>query len=362
MNQKGLIKILIIGLITVIVITVGGYFISVKINQSQKNNDQNKKQENNQNQGQTNIQNQELENNQNQENNNLENNELGEEYENENDLLCFINSNFGAEQARMIYNQIDEGGTIDCYNNGCPLLANQKSNFLDWAKSLSSDILESNNKIKEYIENKSRINFEGILVERGNFDINSDRETLVVSLCKNNCEINLIGSNLTKLYNKGFYDNFIIEKKKDGSYGMSYFYTNIYSHGGENNFLVKPLAMVKSGKSVFMGSDFGCGGGADCYTTYYLFQIQDGELKPLKSLACAFSTTSSVNENYDTIFDNRTIDSIILNDFDNDKTNEIIIAGKTFSGTNEDHYDNITNYQIIFKWDTASQKFLQIKN
>lgn len=57
MYQRGFIKILVIGLIVVIAITIGGYFISTKINQQQKNN-QNKEQNNTQNQSNGQQQNQ----------------------------------------------------------------------------------------------------------------------------------------------------------------------------------------------------------------------------------------------------------------------------------------------------------------
>jgi hypothetical protein len=412
MSQKRLINILIIGVVVVIVITMGGYFIYTKIDEIKKESFK--------------IENSNIDDSNTKE---VENEEIVEiEYVtknyidvrdlNEEDLKKFFKAteiiNNNKNEISFWIDSIcpkDEEDydfiTPEGYNNpwcqvyeeeigthgGCPTCVLSKIILNDvdvyycrhsfcrnsimyensetpdsidisvLEKEMSLEIFNSDEKIKEYIGEKTNIEFNKILTKRGIFDKNSNNQTVIVSLCENSC--NGIGG---PAGNQRTNDYFIITEKEDKTFKFFYFSTQSVIRY-ETNFSIEPIELIKDERPFFIGSVSGCGTGMSvgCSEDYYLFRIIDGELIPSYQIISAWTGTVSRGNDKEGYTDQYIIDNIKkveAKDINNDKDDEIIITKEEYEypDTVEIEYDkngNIINkevleeykkYQIVLDW------------
>jgi hypothetical protein len=253
----------------------------------------------------------------------------------------------------------------------CPVLMGLLTNDISvFENGLSSEIVNSDSLLKKYVEEFTGKTFEQILVQRGNFDKNSDNSMVVASFCQYNCLYSL-DDGLSYSKNKGFNDHIAIINE-GGSLKVFYFPTHSVVRNA-NLFLNKPLYLIYGGKPFFIGSGWGCGATTNvgCGQTFYLFQFIDGELTPRQILTSTWEgfTYSSTLDKEEYVID--IVKQVEFNDIDGDANEEIIFSKESFTGkadydsagniTNKNDLNDFRDYQTIFKWDKKSEYFLELK-
>jgi hypothetical protein len=228
---------------------------------------------------------------------------------------------------------------------------------------MSLEIFNSDEKIKEYIGEKTNIEFDQILTKRGIFDKNSNNQTVIVSLCENSCH-GIGGEDGNQRTN----DYFIITEKEDKIFKFFYFSTQSIIRYG-TNFSIEPIELIKGEKPFFMGSVSGCGSGMSvgCSEDYYLFRIIDGELIPSYQIINTWTGTVSKGNDKEGYIDQYIIDNIKkveVKDINDDRDDEIIITKEEYEYPetveikydkndniiNKDILEEYKNYQIILDW------------
>jgi hypothetical protein len=232
--------------------------------------------------------------------------------------------------------------------------------LMDLGQGLSSKIIESNELLKNYIEEKTGKIFKEIIVERGSFDRYLEGPVTLISLCKDNCKINFEDSlnGLDFVENKGFNDFFIITKIENNNFNVFYFSTHSIVRNA-NNFSIKPIIISNNEKPIFIGRSYGCGSTSwvGCNSYYYLFVIKNGELLPLQEIISdheGFTYTDDGNE----IYKAEIVKQIKFEDIDKDGFKEMLIEMENSIGE-DPHKMNSTQSQIILKW---NQRFYQVND
>ncbi len=270
---------------------------------------------------------------------------------------------------------IYEGGFLCDYPEEyeCPEILLDDNRLYHLEKDLYSEIFNSNDKLKNHIEERVNIEFEQMLIRRGSFDKNSNNQVAIVSFCKDNCKINLEDGlkGLSYLENKGFNDFLIITEKEDKSFKIFYFPTHSVIRSA-NNFSINPVELINDEKPFFIGSRWGCGSSsfAGCGTEYYLFRIINGELIQSHELMSVWEGLTYKGNEKDGYVEEKVFDSvkkITFEDIDNDNDKEIIFEKEKFNGnpkydenyniTNKEEV-NFTTYQVVLDWDRDKKQFL----